>query len=103
MVCGVIDHMKQHVLQRIGEQAALGIFIFDSFLKIVGVRNNLERTSLVFVMNIAPIFDFMNLPHLVLRSFSKNSCVPYMMGVQYMAEKLNALFRYSIQFIAFFD
>lgn len=97
MMRGMVDDMKKYVLQGVGKTSAFGVFVIDTLLKIFGIRDDLERIALVFVVNVAQGPYLMHLPNPEFRFLAPYPCVPDMVRIEDMAQKTGTLLRNRIQ------
>jgi hypothetical protein len=99
----MVDDMEKDVLGLIRKCPALAILIFHPLHKIVGVGHDLKRGTLVFVMDLFPLFKRLCIPHPKLTGLAQQSVVPDMVGVQNMAEKPLAVLRNYVQTATLLD
>ena len=88
----MVDDVKEHILNSIRKKPALGTFVIDAFLEIIGTGDDTEGIPLVVVMDIAQSLYIMELPYLEFRCAALDPGVPDMVRVEDMAEQLQTFF-----------
>jgi hypothetical protein len=96
----MVDDMEKNVLCLIGKASTLTVLVSHAFFKIIRIGDNLKRGPLVFIMDVLPIFQRMHIPYPKFTGNAQQPVIPDMVGIQYVAKKPFAVFRYFLQITA---